>query len=205
MKKILSSILVASLMLVGTSAFAQMSIGAGYVNSKSTFSTSSGTSKYSAPSNGFYAGLEYNVPVGDIFGLSAGVNFEYLMSKTYTLGSLLSGDFKEQYINVPVHLNFGADLADAIRVLVFAGPTFSYGLAAKVEGGAAGFTLGSDLYKDRGWNRFDVLVGGGVGLELMDKIRLSVGYDLGMFNRLPKDSNDKVNRNRMYAGLAFLF
>ena len=192
-------------MLVGTSAFAQFSVGAGYSNSKSTYTTSSGSSKYSAPANGFYAGVEYNVPVGDIFGLSAGVNFEYLMSKSYALGSFVSGDFKAQYINVPVHLNFGLDVTDGVRVLLFAGPTFSYGLAAKVEGGVGGFNVGTDLYNDRGWTRFDVLVGGGAGLELMDKVRLSVGYDLGMFNHLPSDSNDKVNRNRMYAGLAFLF
>ena len=98
MKKILCSIFAASLMLLGTSAYAQLAVGAGYVNSKQTLKTSQTT--FSAPTNGFYAGLEYNVPVGDFFGLSAGVNFEYLMSKNYSL-SVVSGDFKEQYINLP--------------------------------------------------------------------------------------------------------
>ena len=192
-------------MLVGTSAFAQFSVGACYVNSKNTYSTSSGSSKHSAPANGFYAGVEYSVPVGEIFGLSAGVNFEYLMSKDYSLGGLLSGNFKEMFLNVPVHLNVGVDLADAIRVSLFAGPTFSYGLSSKIEAGAGGYTGSLDVYEKSGWNRFDVLVGGGLGLELMDKVRLTVGYDLGMFNRLPQDSNDKLNRNRLHAGVAFLF
>ena len=198
MKKILVSILAASLMLVGTSAYAQFSVGAGYVNSKNTYTTS-GSHKYSAPSNGFYAGAEYNVPVGDIFGLSAGVNFEYLMSKDYSLAGLISGNFKEMFLNVPVHLNFGVDVADALRVSIFAGPTFSYGLSSKVE--VAGVSV--DVYDKFGWNRFDVLVGGGAGLELMNKVRLTVGYDLGMFNHLPEDSNDKLNRNRLHAGVAF--
>ena len=89
MKKILCSIFAASLMLLGTSAYAQLAVGAGYVNSKQTLKTSQTT--FSAPTNGFYAGLEYNVPVGDFFGLSAGVNFEYLMSKNYNVGGI-SGD-----------------------------------------------------------------------------------------------------------------
>ena len=203
MKKILSSVLVASLMLLTTSAFAQFSVGAGYVNSKTTLS--SGSSTYSAPSNGFYAGFDYNVPVGDILGLSAGVNFEYLMSKDYKLAGVINGDFKEQYINVPVRINAGMNFGDGIRFLVFAGPTFSYGLAGPWEAGAGPVSVKGDVYKDNGWNRFDVLVGGGAGLELMDKIRLTVGYDLGMFNRLPEDSNDKVSRNRLHAGIALLF
>ena len=79
-------------MLLGTSAFAQVSVGAGYVNGKYNYSTSS--SKYSQNANGFYAGLEYTVPVGEVFGLSAGVNYEMLMSKNYNLYSL-SGNIKE--------------------------------------------------------------------------------------------------------------
>ena len=205
MKKILTSVLAASLMLLGTSAFAQVSVGAGYSNSKMTYSYSSGSSKVDSPTNGFYAGIDYNVPIGDIFGLSAGANFEYLMSKDYSLAGLVSGNVKEMYLNVPVRINAGFDLADAVRLFVFGGPTFSYGLSYKAEGGALGITVGHDFYKENGWNRFDVMVGGGVGLDLMDKVRLTVGYDLGMFNRLPKDSNDTINRNKLHAGIAFLF
>ena len=186
MKKILTSVLAASLMLLGTSAFAQVSVGAGYVNSKNTYTTSSGSKSDAEPMNGFYVGVDYNVPIGDIFGMSAGVNYEFLTSKDYELGSFLKGKYTEQYINVPVRLNAGFGLADGVRLFVFGGPTFSYGLSA-------------------GWNRFDVMVGGGAGLDLMDKIRLTVGYDLGMFNRLPKDSSDKLNRNKLHAGIAFLF
>lgn len=209
MKKILTSVLAASLMLLGTSAFAQVSVGAGYVNSKNTYTTSSGSTNASEPMNGFYVGVDYNVPIGDIFGMSAGVNYEFLTSKDYELGSFLKGKYTEQYINVPVRLNAGFGLADGVRLFVFGGPTFSYGLSAQSEGNVsvAGIDLGGkyDNYQKAGWNRFDVMVGGGAGLDLMDKIRLTVGYDLGMFNRLPKDSSDKLNRNKLHAGIAFLF
>jgi hypothetical protein len=205
MKKILCSIFAASLMLLGTSAFAQVAIGAGYVNSKQTLATSSTT--VSMPSNGFYAGLDYTVPVGDILGLSAGVNFEWLRSDpSFLLTSLLSGQFTEQYINAPVRVNVGFDLSDGIRIGVFGGPTFSYALSGQISRGSISY----DIYKTENYQRFDVLVGGGVNLDLMNKLRVSVGYDLGMFNKYPKIREDhepaaKLTRNRLHAGVAFLF
>ena len=205
MKKILCSIFAASLMLLGTSAFAQVAIGAGYVNSKQTLTTKSTT--VSMPSNGFYAGLDYTVPVGDIFGISAGVNFEWLRSDpSFLLTSVLSGQFTEQYINAPLRLNVGFDLADGIRFGLFGGPTFSYALSGQISRGSISY----DIYKTENYQRFDVMVGGGAHLDLMDRFRLSVGYDLGMFNKWPKMSEDhevtnKLTRNKLHAGVAFLF
>ena len=197
MKKILTSVLVASLMLLGTSAFAQVSVGAGYVNGKYNYANSN--SKYSQNANGFYAGLEYNVPVGEVLGISAGVNYEMLMSKDYNLYSI-SGNLKEQYINVPVRLNIGANLGDS-RVFFFGGPTMSYALSSKAEVGVAGITGSVDLYdKDILKNRFDVMVGAGVGIDLMERFRVTVGYDFGMFNKLD-DGDDsastKFTRDRL--------
>jgi len=208
MKKIFTSVLFASLMLLGTSAFAQVSVGAGYVNSKYSYKTANNSTADNA--NGIYAGVEYNIPIGDIFGMSAGVNYEFLKSKDYNV-SVLSGDLQEHYINVPVRLNAGFPLGDEARLFIFGGPTFSYALAGQVDLSVniAGFEVGGkyDLYEDGGYNRFDVLVGGGVGLDLMDKLRLTVGYDFGMFNKLPKDSSTDVTftRNQLHAGIAFLF
>lgn len=192
-------------MLLGTSAFAQVSVGAGYVNGKYNYANSS--NKYSQNANGFYAGLEYNVPVGEVLGLSAGVNYEMLMSKDYSLYSI-SGNLKEQYINVPVRLNIGANLGDS-RVFFFGGPTMSYALSSKAEVGIAGITGSVDLYdKDIFKNRFDVMVGAGLGIDLMERFRVTVGYDFGMFNKLD-DGDDsasaKFTRDRLHAGIAFLF
>ena len=167
MKKILTSVLAASLMLLGTSAFAQVSVGAGYVNGKYTYTTSN--NKASDNANGVYAGFDYTVPVGDVFGLSAGLNYEFLTSKDYNVMGI-SGNLKEQYINAPVRLNFGVNVGDS-RVFAFAGPTFSYALSSKAEVGAFGITGTVDLYdKNVLGNRFDVMVGGGLGIDLMQKL-----------------------------------
>ena len=134
MKKILTSVLAASLMLLGTSAFAQLSVNAGYSSSKLTIDNAN---KTSATDNGFYAGLEYNVPVGDILGFSLGANVEYLLSKNYSLFGV-KGNFNETYLNVPAHLNFGFNASDGIRVFAFSGPTFSYALSGKAESSTLG-------------------------------------------------------------------
>ena len=61
-----------------------------------------------------------------------------------------------------------------------------------------------DPYKDSNYSRFDVMLGGGIGVEVMNKIRLTVGYDMGMLDR---NSNDNVTlkRNRLTAGAALVF
>ena len=52
------------------------------------------------------------------------------------------------------------------------------------------------------------MVGGGLGIDLMERFRVTVGYDFGMFNKLD-DGDDsasaKFTRNRLHAGIAFLF
>ena len=85
----------------------------------------------------------------------------------------------------------------------------SYALSSKAEVGIAGITGSVDLYdKDVFENRFDVMVGGGRGIDLMERFRVTVGYDFGMFNKLD-DGDDsasaKFTRNKLHAGIAFLF
>ena len=66
MKKVITTVLAASLMLVATNAFAQLSAGAGYINAtdKSVYTDSKGNKTITnTPLNGFYAGVQYDMPV----------------------------------------------------------------------------------------------------------------------------------------------
>ena len=56
------------------------------------------------------------------------------------------------------------------------------------------------------YQRFDVLLGGAVGVDFSKMLRLKVGYDFGMVNRFSNDFTDATrHRQRFYAGLAYLF
>ena len=204
MKKIFSIVLAASLMLLGTQAFAQMSVNAGYLNS--TLATNNNSDN----ANGAYAGISFNIPVAGGLAVAPGVYYSLLTSKeTAALGSIASGSgtFMEHAINVPVYLNYGIDLARDTRFFVFGGPTVQYGLAStiKYEGnvlGVSGSTT-SNNYDNQNFNRMNVYLGGGVGFTVAG-IQLHVGYDYGMMNQY-KNTDTACHRSNLKVGVGFAF
>lgn len=205
MKKILATLLAASLMLLGTNAFAQMSVNAGYLNSTLATSNSSDNA------NGAYAGISFNVPISGGLAIAPGVYYSLLTSKeTASLGTIASGSgtFMEHAINVPVYLNYGVDLARDAKVFVFGGPTLQYGLASNVtyEGnvlGVSGKTT-SNNYDNQNFNRMNVYLGGGVGFGVGDLL-ITVGYDYGMMNQYKGDNATQCHRSNLKLGVGFGF
>ncbi|MDD5951880.1 MAG: porin family protein [Bacteroidales bacterium] len=212
MKKIITILAAASLMLISTQAFAQLSVGVGYINS--TAKTKAGSSVSTLPSNGVYAGAEYNITDGKGFGISAGAYYSYLVAAKSGSGSIagiqLGGTAKveEMYLDIPVNFNLSAKVNNSLRAFIFAGPTFSVGLSSttKGEGSIGGINLETgkhDNYSEEGYNRFDILLGGGLGVDY-GSLRFKLGYNAGMLNRLDSD-NMSQKRNVLTAGIAFLF
>ena len=119
MKKILSIIFCGAMMLAGTNAFAQLSVGAGYLND--TFKFSEGDFSDSFNSNGFYAGAEYLISEGTGFGISVGAYYSYITSKSSASTTIFginigaSSKAEEMYIDVPVHFNYSIDLSPSMR------------------------------------------------------------------------------------------
>lgn len=197
MKKFLSTLLVASLMLLGTNAFAQMSFNAGYLNSTlATKNTSSG-------SNGAYAGISFDVPISGGLGIAPGVYYSALFSKNTELFGFGTGSFQEHAINVPVYLNYGFALARDTKFFIFGGPTAQYGLMSKVKHEVGSVNATVDNYKDSDFNRFNVYLGGGVGFQA-GGIIVSVGYDYGMMNQY-KNSDVACHRSNLKIGVGFAF
>lgn len=207
MKKILSTLLAASLMLLGTQAFAQMSVNAGYLNS--TLATKNAKSG----ANGAYAGVTFNIPVAGGFGIAPGVYYSGLFSKDSDAATIfginLSGSttFIEHAINVPLYLNYAIDLARDTKVFLFGGPTAQYGLASTVKydgsvGGASGSTKYSN-YDDEDYNRFNVYLGGGIGFQA-GVLQVTVGYDYGMMNQY-KDTDVACHRSNLKLGVGLVF
>ena len=205
MKKIFSTLLAATLMLLGTQAFAQMSFNAGYLNS--TLATKNNSDN----ANGAYAGISFNIPVAGGLAVAPGVYYSLLTSKeTAALGSVASGSgtFMEHAINVPVYLNYGIDLARDSRFFIFGGPTVQYGLAStvKYEGNVLGVSGSSthNNYDNENFNRLNVYLGGGVGFTVAG-IQLHVGYDYGMMNQYKGDNATPCHRSNLKLGVGFCF
>ena len=210
MKKIISTLLAASLMLLGTQAFAQVSVNAGYLNSTQSFSNSN---LKSINSNGAYVGLTFNIPVAGGFGIAPGVYYSMITNKNGADGVILgipasaSATFMEHAVNAPLHLNWGVDLARDTKLFIFAGPTFQYGIASKtrLQGGVAGISGDKTYnnYEDDDYNRFNIYAGGGVGMKVAG-IQITVGYDYGVMN-LYDDDDLKTHRSNIKIGLGYAF
>ena len=207
MKKFFTAVLAGAMMLIGTSAFAQASLGAGYVYGKTNIDVS--ILEVDASLNGFYLGGSYNIPVGTSgLGIAPGLYFSYLTKDNADL-AVAEGDLTETYFTAPIDLNLGVPVGDGLRFIVFGGPTLSYGLSSKVAVPVSGDSKHTyDIYDGElsNWTKyknFDVMVGGGVGLDFENMVRFTVGYDYGLLNR--GGSTVNVHRQQLHAGVAFLF
>ena len=204
MKKVIFSLLAASLMLLGTNAFAQISVNAGYLNS--TLASKNSTDN----ANGAYAGITFNIPVAGGFGIAPGVYYSMLTSKdTANIGKLVStsGTFMEHAINVPVYLNYAFDLARDAKIFVFGGPTAQYGLAStvKYDANVAGISGSGTVsnYDNEDYNRLNVYLGGGIGFGI-SALQITVGYDYGMMNQY-KNTDASYHRSNLKLGVGFAF
>ena len=205
MKRFLTTVLAASLMLIGTNAFAQLSVAAGFGNSQTKFDINVLNvikTSHNANLNGFYAGASYNIPVGTSgLGIAPGVYFAYMTDKDVDI-YVASGDLVESYLEIPLDLNLKFPIADGLNGVIYAGPTFAYGGASKGNSGSTTIDLYDGTisnYLD--YNRIDVLAGGGIGVEFENMVRFDVGYDFGLLNR--GGSTVGVHRNQLHAGVAF--
>lgn len=211
MKKVISILAAASMMLLATSAFAQVHVGAGYINDTETAKANKDADKSSDNLNGVYAGVGYTIHVSDAFAITPGLYWSMMGKKDSDnlAGLTLGGDFKEHSLNIPVDFSYGFNLAPDAKFFVYAGPTIQYGLSSKTKytGSVAGVSGEStvDNFKNDDYSRLNVLVGGGVGAQVMDAIRITVGYDLGLTN-LYKGSGDVImKRNQLKIGVAYVF
>jgi len=218
MKKVITAAFVSVMMLISTNAFAQLSASVGFTNSKTVFDVYS-LVNMKANLNGVYGGFTYNIPIGvSGLGFAPGVYFSYLMKNDASL-AVVKGDLSESYLTVPMDLNFSTPVADGIKFIVFGGPSLSIGATSNVNISGVttiGEKLGipgtingnNDMYdgalsKYIGYDRFDVLLGGGIGMDFEDIIRFTVGYDCGLLNR--GGNTVGIHRNQFHFGVAYLF
>ena len=216
MKRLISLAVAASMMLIGTSAFAQASLGAGYINETNKVKIGDNASNMGAL-NGFYAGFGYDINEDEGFGISTGLYYSFLTGNVSVPSlSVISGDLTEHALNIPVKVGFSVPVGDGLKGFLNAGPTFVCGLSSTIKPLGVDL-LKTDLYKHEYLGRFDIMVGASLGAEINDMIRISVGYDLGMLDQFgagikgknddgsTKDRAYSLNRNRITVGLALLF
>lgn len=216
MKKFCTLVLSAAMFFAATDAFAQLSIGVGYLNS--TFTSSyNGNQQDKEPTNGLYMGAGFDLPIlGENLILTPGLYLSLLTGKEQAsiLGIVnLQSKFTEVAINLPVYVSYGLEMGYA-RMFIYGGPTFQYGISSKYKVDATAATvLGViagdgviDNYKEADQSPFNIYLGGGLGADLNDKLRVTIGFDYGLLNLYKGEiENTKYNRYNFKLGVGYLF
>lgn len=232
MKKIFAIVLGAALMLAGTNAFAQLSVGAGWLNSTET--VKSGNSDPSKTNlNGFYVGGQYNLPIVSGLGVAPGLYVSGIFAKVnnsdsaYGLSGSANVSSREFDLNVPVNVNYAFEIGRDFKVFVYAGPVFQLGIVSKasyeasLSAGGLGLSTGkytTDNYSGKTYNAkneevgqhdggyqnpFNIYVGGGAGIQ-SGAFQVIIGYDHSLLN-FSKNSNETASRSQIKLGVGYAF
>lgn len=217
-KLIIFALAAATLMGIGTQASAQVSAEAGYLNQALRISYADALEK-STSLNGAYAGLFYDINEGEGLSVRTGLYYAFLTGKAKVVDGYLWGNLYEHSLNVPFQLGYTLGFSNGDKGFAYVGPTFTYGLASNVKANALDILKLklANCYKHDYLNRFDVKLGFGLGYEVNDMARITVGYNFGIVNQIgdglkQKDENGNpingkttLHRNTLNVGIAFLF
>lgn len=221
---------IAGLLLAASQLSAQISVEAGYENSRYR-QTYSNEVEWSDPLQGFNVGAYYNINLmsNDIhaFSIQPGLKYSYVMTTEQEGEGAYSLDLSlnQHYLNLPVRFQYAARVMPGLRVMAFAGPNFCLGLSNTLDMDMemAGFQMDGtvDLYTgkvsgniqelvgevdvmDENLRRFDVSAQVGLGVEILDRYEIRGGYDFGLMNMM--DLGDvRMTRNTFFVGLGIRF
>ena len=209
-------------------ASAQFGVNIGYMNSNARPVQWSDAKNQT---NGFTVGIDNELKlIGNFLSIQPGLYYQHLLASEdiVDLGSKLyaKNTYTDYFLAIPLHVKLGFNILPnkMLRLYVFAGPTFEIGLksADKLSIAEIGeisynyytgkFSSSSDeitdivassgLFPDQKvYGRFDVMVGGGVGIQVIRFLDIKVGYDYGLVNRYRKEVDKTVNRGQFYVGV----
>ena len=191
----MKKILVAAILLlscIGASA-QRFGVGGGFINS-SIKQNGDGDAL-----NGGYVQATADLDFSSAFSVVAGLRYVYTGGQKDLV--FFDGKTSNHTIGVPVMAKANLFNNVDLKAFIFAGPTFYYGLSSKSN--VAGAVI--DHYKNGPFNPFNVTVGGGVGLDAMEAVRFTIGYDYGVTNKYKANSSTKANTADIRFGVAFLF
>ena len=100
----------AALMLISASAYAQLSVGAGYLNT--TLLEKQGSLSSGENFNGLYIEAEWKINIySDFIGFTPGVRYNFGTT------SVEGVSWNEQYVDIPLMFDFGYSFSDSFRFL----------------------------------------------------------------------------------------
>ena len=107
---------------------------------------------------------------------------------------------------IPVNFSYKFNLVPkTLAISPYLGPTFSIGLSKKST--ADKWSNTANLYSDDfHYGRFNLALGGGIALDIVDMIRVTFGYNQYLLDAYTGDNDVKYKRNNaVHFGVAYIF
>lgn len=170
MKKLVIA-LAAAFIAIGASA--QAGITAGLTSTSTNFDEAWANAKEVTQ---YHVGVSFKLPLP--FGLAVQPSVIYnvkgaTLEDTATDGNLKSIDYKTGFLEVPVQVQWGINIAEVVRPYIFAEPFVGYGITNEEK--LSNFTgENSKEAWDNVKNRLEYGVGVGFGVEVLDHLQVSV-------------------------------
>ena len=180
-KTILALMVLSAMMLIGTKMSAQTSIGL-YHGARAYINSFDGSSENK--SDGAYIGgisFEQNLR-GRVLGLSVGADLGLAAKNDFM--DVKDATLLESYLDIPVRAKLFIPFGSGADFSIFAGGGPSFCLSSNTKIGDA------DPVKnlsDEGYQSFDILIGAGIGLDIIKHIKLALSFDFGILDRNKSD------------------
>lgn len=150
-------------------------------------------------------------------GFHLGVGMDYGFSENWSLqsGLLISskgykykeGEYKETtrpiYLDIPILAAYKFNISDNTKFVINAGPYLAFGLGGKVK--YDGVDESDKVFGDDGWNRFDLGLQYGIGLELSDRYLINLTGQNGFICPWDVDEGDKPKNMTFSIGVGYRF
>mgnify|MGYP002519969885 FL=1 len=214
MKKIYLTVLTFAAMFFAVDAYAQLGVGVGYNLLNTTQKLADESDDDSL--NGFYVEATYDFNFlqakwGSL-GIQPGLRYSFAgeTESEKMPGLTTRASLTEHYLDIPVNVKYSYDIMPStLKAYAFAGPVFSCGLASSLKLKANDDAIKTNNYKDTEYARFDIKLGLGAGVTLMEKFDVKLGYNIGLLNRYTGEQIDnfkyKTHTGVFYVGVGFNF
>jgi opacity protein-like surface antigen len=147
-------------------------------------------------------------------GFNLGVGMDYGFSENWSLQSGLmisSKGYKVKdyakvrpiYLDIPILAAYKFNISDNTKFVINAGPYLAFGLGGKVK--YDGVDESDKVFGDDGWNRFDLGLQYGVGLELSDRYLINLTGQNGFICPWDVDEGDKPKNMTFSIGVGYRF
>ena len=164
------------------------------------------TGKETLVTYGFKVGMDERIRYSEFFGVSSGVEFSTFRKYTLPFQPVpavpyVADDRMEMYLEVPVRIRLYIPFSRNFEVFFFGGfvPSLCLASLSVFEGDYV-----SDFGLDKETSRVDVMAGGGLGVEVGERVSVTAGYDYGLMDH---DGSDPViwQTSAIKLSLAILF